>query len=679
MKAGATLMRGGAKKAWTNVGKWVGVGHDDNHHTNMQTMYLKRKAMMARGYKGKSSMKTPFGRTRDTDRALQQHSDSEDDTDAEAEYELQLSKGDKVYTRDVKRGIALYRAARDEERTKQRKPGWFGGVDNKDAEGEDDGYRTKKSAPERKHSNIRDDTLVALQLESMPTYYPYFTYSITTIQVLLMLGTVAYAYTIQPTNEIAKFALIGKPAPCSENPDVSCPINFEGVTDTTFEVSAEVNWSFGPNSDFLMMLGAKWSGCMRYSGEAKLEAAKVRQGYSNSSFINQCVVGGTTAEPGYPCDDSDATGEVNRGVACCESFKGLKGMMTFQECKESLIRSVNATAMDIDSNQRTQEEYQQIHIDNFPAKVDRSSYEPTTSVYWEEGDFCREGENIVLRPCCGIRMKSENFCELLTETQCLVRGGVYNDDKTLCSDVMCFGQICKVLDKIADAVDSAGTKFGIETDPENRNQPIDKSGNFQWWRFILPLFLHSGVISCVLIMVVQVYTGRNIEVQAGFFRTFLIYFISGIGGNAISATFSPKTVSMGADPAAYGFLGVELVELFQAWQVIPNAWWQLTKLLLITAVLMLLGTLPYIDNWSHVGGFAFGVVSGVIFLPYITFGKRDARRKRILIYICTVLLFFMFLMSLLTFYLIGNSEFCTWCKYLNCIPYTDALDCSNQF
>lgn len=45
--------------------------------------------MMARGYKGKSSMKTPFGRTRDTDRALQQHSDSEDDTDAEAEYEVQ--------------------------------------------------------------------------------------------------------------------------------------------------------------------------------------------------------------------------------------------------------------------------------------------------------------------------------------------------------------------------------------------------------------------------------------------------------------------------------------------------------------------------------------------------------------------------------------------------------------
>ena len=51
-------------------------------------MYLQRKAMNARGYKGKSSNNTPFGRTRDTDRALQQHSSSEDDTDAEAEYEV---------------------------------------------------------------------------------------------------------------------------------------------------------------------------------------------------------------------------------------------------------------------------------------------------------------------------------------------------------------------------------------------------------------------------------------------------------------------------------------------------------------------------------------------------------------------------------------------------------------
>jgi len=216
----------------------------------------------------------------------------------------------------------------------------------------------------------------------------------------------------------------------------------------------------------------------------------------------------------------------------------------------------------------------------------------------------------------------------------------------------------------------------MDVSPEQRNEPSNPN---QWWRFILPLFLHSGIIHAVLALSVQYYVCKGIEKQAGFLRTLLIYFFSGVGGYTISGNFAPQSVSVGSDPGVYGMLGVMFVELFQAWQVVPNPGRQLLKLTAIILASLLIGTLPYIDNWSHVGGFAFGVVSGVIFLPYITFGKWDARRKRILIYICTVLLFFMFLMSFLTFYLIGNSEFCTWCKYLNCIPYTDALDCSNQF
>lgn len=53
-------------------------------------------------------------------------------------------------------------------------------------------------------------------------------------------------------------------------------------------------------------------------------------------------------------------------------------------------------------------------------------------------------------------------------------------------------------------------------------------------------------------------------------------------------------------------LGVMFVELFQAWQVIPHPGRQLLKLTVVIAVSLLVGTLPYIDNWSHVGGFAFG-------------------------------------------------------------------------
>jgi membrane associated rhomboid family serine protease len=140
----------------------------------------------------------------------------------------------------------------------------------------------------------------------------------------------------------------------------------------------------------------------------------------------------------------------------------------------------------------------------------------------------------------------------------------------------------------------------------------------------------------------------------------LIYIISGVGGYVVSGIFSPQTVSVGSNPAVYGLLGVMVVELFQAWQIIPNPMVQLFKLMSIIIISLLIGTLPYVDNWSHVGGFVFGVVSGIVFLPYITFGKWDARRKTLLLMLCIPLLLIMILMAWLTFYLIQNTSFCSW-------------------
>ncbi len=63
-----------------------------------------------------------------------------------------------------------------------------------------------------------------------------------------------------------------------------------------------------------------------------------------------------------------------------------------------------------------------------------------------------------------------------------------------------------------------------------------------------------------------------------------------------------------------------------------------------------------VDNWSHIGGFCFGAVSGIVFLPYITFGKWDARRKRILLLLCIPLLMIMFIVAFVMFYLIQNPK-----------------------
>jgi hypothetical protein len=47
----------------------------------------------------------------------------------------------------------------------------------------------------------------------------------------------------------------------------------------------------------------------------------------------------------------------------------------------------------------------------------------------------------------------------------------------------------------------------------------------------------------------------------------------------------------------------------------------------------------------HAGGFVFGIPAAIIFLPYITFGKWDRRRKIILISIAVPVLLFMFIGS----------------------------------
>ena len=74
----------------------------------------------------------------------------------------------------------------------------------------------------------------------------------------------------------------------------------------------------------------------------------------------------------------------------------------------------------------------------------------------------------------------------------------------------------------------------------------------------------------------------------------------------------------------------------------------------------------------------FGVVAAVIFVPYITFGKWDAFRKKVLLLICGPLLLALFLAGLLTFYLIPTPDFCKECQYINCIPYTSDL-CPDEY
>ena len=95
-------------------------------------------------------------------------------------------------------------------------------------------------------------------------------------------------------------------------------------------------------------------------------------------------------------------------------------------------------------------------------------------------------------------------------------------------------------------------------------------------------------------------------------------------------------------------------------------------MLVTTAISLAIGVLPYIDNFSHVGGFMTGILTGLIFMPTIHFGKWDRRRKRFLMLVAFPGVIILFVIGLRSFYL--SSISCDWCKYVDCITIPGLAD-----
>ena len=137
--------------------------------------------------------------------------------------------------------------------------------------------------------------------------------------------------------------------------------------------------------------------------------------------------------------------------------------------------------------------------------------------------------------------------------------------------------------------------------------------------------------------------------------------------------FNPYIPHVGAGGASFGLLGVVLIELFQAWKIVKHPVLELLKILCITTLLLLSGTVPYVDNTTHIAGFLLGVLGGIIFLPYITFGRWDGAWKKVIIVIAVPCALFFVFMLFQGFYKVQYLEACSSCKYFNCVPYTDLM------
>lgn len=223
--------------------------------------------------------------------------------------------------------------------------------------------------------------------------------------------------------------------------------------------------------------------------------------------------------------------------------------------------------------------------------------------------------------------------------------GYFHEDATLCSQVHCLDDVCGLLPFL------------------NPDVPD------QFYRLWLSLFLHAGLLHCVVSVVFQMTILRDLEKLAGWVRISIIYILSGITGNLASALFLPYRAEVGPAGSQFGLLACLFVELFQGWQILEKPWKAFLKLLGIVLFLFMCGLLPWIDNIAHIFGFLSGMLLSFAFLPYITFGTFDKYRKRILIGFSLVAYIGLFSSLIVWFYIHPINWH--WLEHLTCLPFTN--------
>jgi hypothetical protein len=100
-------------------------------------------------------------------------------------------------------------------------------------------------------------------------------------------------------------------------------------------------------------------------------------------------------------------------------------------------------------------------------------------------------------------------CTFRTKSECAFYNGIFHVKHQLCSEVSCLGATCEPYFPAKEIqIKNWGNDFG------NYPRNILLRPN-QWWRFIVPLGLHAGIIHFVLCMMLQWPIGCQIERTAG--------------------------------------------------------------------------------------------------------------------------------------------------------------------
>ncbi|KAK6153836.1 hypothetical protein DH2020_013475 [Rehmannia glutinosa] len=171
-------------------------------------------------------------------------------------------------------------------------------------------------------------------------------------------------------------------------------------------------------------------------------------------------------------------------------------------------------------------------------------------------------------------------------------------------------------------------------------------------------------------------------------RIGVIYILSALTGGLLAALFLQDRPSVSSSGALFGLLGATLSGLIQNWKIYSKKFATLMSFLIILMLNAILGLLPFVNNFSNVGGFISGFLVGfmVLFKPQV--GKVYQNKGGIFDYdvknsvkpkrkldrpvsrIVCLVIFSLLLVGIVVALLQGvnANKYCGWCKYIDCVP-----------
>ncbi|XP_039138991.1 RHOMBOID-like protein 8 [Dioscorea cayenensis subsp. rotundata] len=209
----------------------------------------------------------------------------------------------------------------------------------------------------------------------------------------------------------------------------------------------------------------------------------------------------------------------------------------------------------------------------------------------------------------------------------------------------------------------------------------------QRWRLLIFPWLNAGVIHLVLNLLSTLLFGIHLEQEFGPLRTGIIYLLSAFLGSVVSALFVQNAPAVGSSGALFGLLGATLAGLIRNRKIYDNKLIAVVTLASAFMANFFIGLLPYVDNFSNIGGFLTGIFLGyaLLYNPQLSQLERqkgifdydskssvklkqklDKPALRIVALLCFIAIFSG--VMVVFFYGIDASSYCCFCHYIDCVP-----------